>query len=382
MLMLTAGLIVLLIVIAGVAALVRRGPVEQTVSPRRSPPVPSISCAPPASAAQTIDASSQRIAVAAKREQRAQPVATFVGPAPTSEEVVSFISSDLLSPVLRDRLGPGQFAQERINDILTLRGTHAAVFQFRDPGGRPSRVLRLPQNRIMSDEEVTRYRLLSEFVGSQTWDLGIPAIALVDSCFQTRTPVPGVVMDYAKGDALDDVVDDNFTNRAVMESLAASVSSRIMRLQSVGFAHGDLSHDNIMVGLAGGTPRLCFVDFDDIYLDGAPVGETVGHPNYQHPGRRAEDWASTMDSFSAFLIWTALSAIAADPAIYERHGGDGALLFEDADLWAPSETPIWNQLKRSPEGSVRSATETLEQLLNQPRPPRSTLIELMPSFSA
>jgi hypothetical protein len=142
----------------------------------------------------------------------------------------------------------------------------------------------------------------------------------------------------------------NRENAPILRALAATLTAAVERLESAELAHGDLQHDNIMVSDEG--RRMTLVDYDALYTpdlaEFAPPAER-GHPNYQHPERRATDYGVGMDRFPLAVIRSGLLLLANAPHLWELIGGDAGegVLFTASDLVALEESPLWevaNQL--------------------------------------
>ncbi|MGE0539964.1 MAG: hypothetical protein AB7R89_07275 [Dehalococcoidia bacterium] len=114
------------------------------------------------------------------------------------------------------------------------------------------------------------------------------------------------------------------------------------RLDALGVAHGDLQHGNILVDPFG---NLTLVDYDGMFvpaLGGLPSNES-GHVNYQHP-RRGAQFDHLLDRFAVAVIYTSLSGLAADPALWHRYSNGENLLFKRADFDDPGHSPLFTDL--------------------------------------
>jgi hypothetical protein len=244
-------------------------------------------------------------------------------------------------------------------------------------------LLRFYQDPPAPDQE-ERYAALSYLAASTRTALGLPEVCWLDD-FRGQTvaggePVPAVLMRRVDGLQLDRFVGEYFDERSMMLAAATCLRDRLLSFEAAGFAHGDLQDGNIFISRAGGDIGVGFVDLDDVALPGLPPSTSVGHPNYQHPGRRQRDWGDHMDGFSGLLIWLALRSIAADPGLWEDFEDDGRLLFDASDLRQPGETELWRCLARSSDREVREGTDRLVKLCRQPDPPRTPFVELLPSW--
>ena len=147
-------------------------------------------------------------------------------------------------------------------------------------------------------------------------------------------------------------------DKKTLGKLAQQFRALVDRLGTAGVAHGDLQHGNILVDAFG---NLKLVDYDGMYvpaLAGMGANET-GHVNYQHP-QRANQLDATLDRFSAAVIYTALSALAADPALWSRHNNGENLLFKRADFDDPQGSALFGELRALP--SVAPLAERLQAL--------------------
>jgi hypothetical protein len=155
-------------------------------------------------------------------------------------------------------------------------------------------------------------------------------------------------------------------NRAIETNLGPKALARLAqqfralvdRLALLGVAHGDLQHGNILVDAFG---NLKLVDYDGMFvpaLAGLASNES-GHINYQHPSRNGQFDAS-LDRFSAAAIYTALAALAEDPALWPRYSNGENLLFKRADFDDPRGSPLFADLLALP--TVRPLAERLQGL--------------------
>ena len=176
---------------------------------------------------------------------------------------------------------------------------------------------------------------------------------------------PVLKMDWVEGQTLDRYITANLANPSALRALAAGWSQLMKDLQSMPMAHNDLQHGNIIVKPTG---DLRLVDYDGVFL--APFkGERspeLGHRNYQHPSRTAQDYHENIDNFPVLLIHLSLLAIARDLSLWGRFHADDNLLFTKADLAHPGSTPLWSELERCPDQAVRGLTKELERCCRLP----------------
>jgi hypothetical protein len=153
---------------------------------------------------------------------------------------------------------------------------------------------------------------------------------------------PVTKMPWLQAVPLNRYVETNLEGRPLAR-LAQRFRALVDRLDADGVAHGDLQHGNILVDVFG---NLKLVDYDGMFvpaLAGLTSNES-GHVNYQHPERGGQ-FDRLLDRFSAAVIYTALSALAADPALWPRYSNGENLLFKRADFDLPHASPLFAELQ-------------------------------------
>jgi serine/threonine protein kinase len=217
-----------------------------------------------------------------------------------------------------------------------------------------------------SPERRERYDRISEYLRTRRLK------CLVDFEYRDRSIrssgdgkwYPLILMDWVQGDTLFKWVRARSLegNRRALASAAERWVALNKEMNDGGIAHGDLQHANVMVTEAG---ELKLVDYDCMCVP-ALVGRRnleVGVEPYQHPGRNAQTTLSLdLDNFSALLIYVALRALAADPLLWMKYVEAPAhdkLLFRKEDFQTPASSPLYYDLRNSPEKDVRELTEQL-----------------------
>jgi hypothetical protein len=197
---------------------------------------------------------------------------------------------------------------------------------------------------------------------------------------------PVLKMEWACGLPLNQFVAENLDAPATLASLGLAWARVGRYLRAAGVGHCDLQHGNVLLVPDSGANSLALklVDYDGMWvpaLAGKPSGE-AGHPNYQHPGRaREQTYSREVDRFPLLLVATALRALqTGGRALWERYDTGDNLLFIEADLRAPDESPLFGELRRSSdEQAVALATRMIEalrggvesaELIEEPTPAR------------
>lgn len=189
-----------------------------------------------------------------------------------------------------------------------------------------------------------RYAAISQFLVRCQAPFFISTDYLSAGILVNGTWFPITKMSWVHGETLLRFVERNLNNLPAIRALGNQFQDMTAALESLGVAHGDLQHGNILV--AGG--RLVLVDYDGMYVP-ALAGlhaEERGHVNYQHPQRNAE-FGPEIDRFSAIAIYLALKAIT--PPLWNKYGTGENLLFSQDDFRSPDTSELFADLETFPE---------------------------------
>jgi serine/threonine protein kinase len=155
---------------------------------------------------------------------------------------------------------------------------------------------------------------------------------------------PITTMPWVEGETLETYIQRHLGNPELFSGLAAQFVEIIRDLRNSGIAHGDLSHQNILVH----DGRLMLVDYDGMYVKGMDrLGSIeVGHSHFQHPARTIDQFGPNLDNFSAIVIYLALTALAIHPALWNKFesAGDG-LMFRKEDFLSPYSSPLLQEIE-------------------------------------
>ena len=228
---------------------------------------------------------------------------------------------------------------------LAYCGRFAVVFRLRTRNGEWA--LRCFTQAADDKERRERYSAVAARLagGDAAAAPFVPFRYIKDGIRIGRARYPVVVMRWAPGETLGRFVEENLQNPPALMRLCAALTGLLQHLENEGISHGDWQHDNLLVS-DGGT-RLTLVDYDGMYvpaLGGRPSPE-IGHPNYQHPARTANDNAVGLDRFSCLVIQTALLALCRDPSLWERFNDGECLLFKRSDFADPALSPVFGAVE-------------------------------------
>jgi regulation of enolase protein 1 (concanavalin A-like superfamily) len=157
-------------------------------------------------------------------------------------------------------------------------------------------------------------------------------------------------MQWVEGFVLNEFVRDNLDKKPILQALGQIWLRMARRLRESYIAHCDLQHGNVMFvpGSSANSLAVKLIDYDGMCvpsLAGTKSGE-VGHPAYQHPERlRTGAYDQEVDRFSLLSIAAALRCLAiGGRSLWERYDNGDNLLFRQADLQAPAQSPLFKEL--------------------------------------
>ena len=196
-----------------------------------------------------------------------------------------------------------------------------------------------------------RYQKISPFVGSSSLDFLVPVEYIEQGINVHGSWWPVTLMPWVEGASLNDWVEAHRADRTAIRELRLEFERVVARLAAAGAAHGDLQHGNVVVRP---DRRLALIDYDGMFVPGMAGLAMLdyGHRNYQHPLRYAGLFDATLDRFSAIVIWTALTLVEVQPALWDRFDGGENLVFSGEDFSAPSKSRLLKALTSDVRGAA------------------------------
>ncbi|EST37420.1 hypothetical protein N566_13150 [Streptomycetaceae bacterium MP113-05] len=259
-----------------------------------------------------------------------------------------------------------------------ISGQFASVFSLTSSDGRRY-ALKCFTSHVRDQQD--RYEAISDKLSginsgslSQPWRIGFEYVP--DGILVHGSRFPVLKMDWVEAVTLSSWLDSHHKNSAAVRNLAEHFALLTEDLTAHDIAHGDLQHGNLLVA-SDGTFRL--VDYDGMFvpaLNGRHSTER-GHRNYQSPARGDDDFDSTLDYFSNWVIYLALHAVSTDPSLWTRlHEPDGEyLLLAEDDFKDPAGSVRLRTLLSHTDSTVRDLAEQVKMLAWQP-------LSLVPRLSA
>ena len=169
-------------------------------------------------------------------------------------------------------------------------------------------------------------------------------------------------MDFVNGSTIDDWIEDRMLagDYASVQEMAEAIRTTINQLVSLGFYHGDLSHSNIMISKTGSSAidKVKLIDYDSVLVKGIqnlPETKETGHPNFQHPSRKASRFTMLEDVyFTTLVIYVSLIAISQNPKLWQagmedrnfHSKGDNLIFQSQRDDLKQTNTELWKELDK------------------------------------
>jgi len=214
-------------------------------------------------------------------------------------------------------------------------------------------------------DQMQRYQHLSRFMAVNSTPYMVDFEYITEGIRIKTDWYPILKMDWIEGVMLDQHLRKQVANKGNMEKLLDQFSKMVKDLNQLGIAHGDLQHGNIIVQPSD----LKLVDYDGMFVQ-TLAGETaneLGHPNYQHPQRSAENFSASLDHFSAWLIHSSLLILTIEPMLFKKYnGGDECIIFRQADLKDPENSRLIRELLNHPNQEIKARAELIKRLSECP----------------
>ena len=244
---------------------------------------------------------------------------------------------------------------------LVFSGAFACVYSV-SVGGRKYAVRCF--TREVKDQQ-TRYNQLREYLINVLPPSFVHFEFLEHGISLKGAWYPVVRMEWVEGESLSNFVGSNLNDPDALRRIAAQWrGGPAASLRGLGIAHNDLQQGNVMVQADG---RIRLVDYDGMFLPRfrGERSPELGHKNFQHPLRTAEDYDAYVDNFPSLVVYLSLLAIASDPGLWAFFNDDNLILTRN-DYADPGKSPLFDLLKKSPDQTVAKLAERLEEYCTLP----------------
>lgn len=241
------------------------------------------------------------------------------------------------------------------NNFLHMEtGQNAVVFKLRDmqSGGYKALKLFNLRNREAQQTLVDIARYLSKLNQKHLvkFEYRQDFIELDLPEDETERVFPAVLMDWAEGDTLGTRVADLVERQDLnaLGRLSASFTELSNFILQSDFGHGDIKHDNLIVG---NKETLKLVDYDGVFIPGfvGRKSSELGTPSFQHPARNTSHFGPDIDHFSILSMHISLTALAISPKLYKTYNDEQNLLFTPKDFQNLASSAIYRDLYVFPQ---------------------------------
>lgn len=243
-----------------------------------------------------------------------------------------------------------------------ISGNFASVYKV-TAGGRTWAV----RCFLQEGDQQERYEAISDYFLNQGFKFTVPFSFLREGIKIGSNWFPVLKMEWVDGLTLDQFVREQAQSPAKLLWLAEQLRQLVEEMQTRKIAHGDLQHANLIVN----GDQLLLVDYDGVYvpqLNGLHSAE-LGHRNYQHPKRSAQDFGPELDNFSIWVIYISLRILAADPGLVKCADEDfESLLFTRDDFVNPDSSVLFHLLEQHRSKEIVRNARLLRAVLKQPFP--------------
>lgn len=240
-------------------------------------------------------------------------------------------------PLLRSTLP----AVDRLGMPLVTSGQFAYVFKLKSTSEEGDVAVRCFRGYLGDRDQ--RYRAIQQHVESHPLPFLSEFTYASEGILVEGNRFPILFMKWIDGPTLDLYLDEMIGRPEVLVHLAKEWVNLVNGLRQAGIAHGDLQHGNIIVDQG----RLRLVDHDGMFVPAMSgwSSSELGHQHYQHPRRDPEFFDSSLDNFSALVIYLSLLALAARPSLWAEHH-DENLLFTKRDFLEPATSGLLAEIKQ------------------------------------
>ncbi len=243
-------------------------------------------------------------------------------------------------------------------------GAFAVVYRAVFPN-QESMAVRVFSSDIPARRE--RYKAIYDHLSQQSLNCLVP-FTYSDNGFRAADGkwYPLITMEWVKGDTLFDWLQKRASanDAKAISGVSDQWRETVQHLGKAQVAHGDLQHANVMIT---DTSKIKLVDYDGMCVPKL-VGlknEEIGVEPYQHPQRDGNTQLTlSLDNFSSAFIYVGLKALSAEPRLWHDFVVQpeyDKILFRKEDFTQPTQSALFNRLRRSPDGDVqRLATRLCE----------------------
>jgi hypothetical protein len=190
-----------------------------------------------------------------------------------------------------------------------------------------------------------RYQAITRLLEKTRIPYLVPSVYRQNELLFNGTRYPVLQMEWSDSVTLKEWITANVNAPMKLLDVADKFIGIVSDMHKIGMSHGDLQHENILVGAK---LDVTLVDYDSIYLPGLDhlQDEVKGLPGFQHHSRSQQVKAnSKSDYLSEYVIYTTLVALSKRPELWTDARDHNRLLFSQDDIYKPESSALFAELK-------------------------------------
>jgi WD40 repeat protein len=279
-------------------------------------------------------------------------------------------------------LQTGQLQLNRLGLPLPRSGNFADVYEVSCPATQSKWAVKCFTRQVPGLRE--RYTVISKYLQEANLPFTVDFQFLQRGIRIRGDWFPVLKMRWVEGFLLNEFVRDNLDKPVLLQALAQIWLRMSKRLREAKVAHADLQHGNVLLVPGSKQTALAvkLIDYDGMWVPALAQKKSgeVGHPNYQHPQRVREGiYDAEVDRFPLVVVSTALRAVSiGGRGLWDRYDNGDNLLFREADLKAPDDSPLFRELGAASDPLLRKLIARLRQACRERLQDTPLLEELVP----
>lgn len=192
-----------------------------------------------------------------------------------------------------------------------------------------------------------RYQAITNFFSSNTSAFFIDARLLQNGIRINGSFYPVIKMKWMEGEPMNIYLSNHYKSKDKVQGVLTDFLKMVGELERLGIAHGDLQQGNIIIQ----NGKIYLIDYDGMYLPALKglTSNELGHPNFQHPERSANDFNEKIDRFSAIVIYLSLNAIIYKPSLWPKYHNSDNLIIKSKDISDLASSPVMADMNAIPE---------------------------------
>ena len=299
---------------------------------------------------------------------------------PNTDQIDSAISN-LKEKSTRDEICYFEVVEDMMGLPLSFPGQFARVYKMQDSkNNKKSMALRFFSKKKKGS--MNRYRILHEYFEPYSEkdllnffiDFNFVKDAVNITVNKEQISFPVIKMDWIEGETLEKFLQDH-SNKKKIKKLKFNFKKIIDEMEDHEIAHGDLHPKNMIITK---NSEIKLVDYDCLFIkkfSGDDMPE-LGDPDCQHPNRKNFKYNHTIDRFSAFVLYFALSILEDNPEFSDVR--DGEFIFSRADYENPEQSETFKKVSELESPEIKYYLKILKNICKKKKPsidPLSLIVE-------